>query len=389
MPVLWIHDGYKKEFERKIDSYTDELESIQSQYNSAMSLISRYSGGDINSCNIYLKKRKTAISQAIGEAESLKSKANSYVSNVISTDQSISSSIHKQAYNFYEKKGIGPRSDSDLARAWNSFTTSVEDIWLDTTEFFSNVADDIKEFYEENKYLINIVLDALAVVGAILLFAVAGGTFFGIICTIGAIWALSKASYELVTDIMALDAHLEGDEARAEELSQRTLTADLIALGVSLDEKWGTHFMETVVKYGLIGLEVCEFVVTMVLVWESVRKIFNLNQLNSLNLNKCGFRSWKQNLNDLKMVKWLGTKTTPRLGSALNWTKFALFSVGFSIDKGASSWATLNSSLGGDNLVKNVELVNKIRKGAWVWNLNTFFKPAYGLADDIVVIILE
>lgn len=76
--------------------------------------------------------------------------------------------------------------------------------------------------------------------------------------------------------------------------------------------------METIVKGLTIGLELCEFTTSIVLVGQKVFKIFELDNLKALNLKYVYKRSFKENLSDLKKIKWFGTKKLGRFGSLKN-----------------------------------------------------------------------
>ena len=385
MATLWVHDGFEAELKRKVNSYTDELQGIRKRYDSALDIVGKYGSSAVNTCEIYLKKRRAALNSAADKAESIQRTATSYVDGVVSRDKELSKSIHKQAYSFYQKKGIGPQADTGWARFKYGVATTAEDFFTDTVKFFEDLAESIKAFYEEHKYIINLVLDALMIVGAIALFTVSGGTLIGVICAIGATWALSKAVYETVMDTGALIAHYSGDEAMAEELSERTLSGDIVDLGEAMDEKWGTHFTE-VFKIGLMGLEACEFVADMAKVATDVKKIFELDKLHSLQLDKVAKRTWAQNLADLKKVKWFGTKSAGRLGSAVNWCKFGLYATGFSFKKTATSGGELVKSIGED-AKKNMDNIKDIRGGKSILEISPLTKPGYELTQDFTEIL--
>lgn len=297
MAVLWVKNGFQKEFERKINSYTSKLSDIDGQYSSASQLISGYSGdSNVSTCNVYLKKRRSAIQTAIDSAKTLKQAADKYVSSVVSADTTISKSIHTESYSFYKKKGIGPQKDTWYARAWNSVTTTVSDFVHDAVATKDRIIADIKEFYEEYKYIFNVLGDILAVAGAIALFTFASLSGVGLIILIGATWALSKALYETVTDCMAVDAWSKGDTGRAEDLANRTLTNDMIQFGEFLDEKLGTDFMKSVFKGLTIALNVCELFATVATIFLAIEKVLNLDSLKSLDIRNLTHRSFKQSL---------------------------------------------------------------------------------------------
>lgn len=385
MATLWVRDGYQAEFERKISSYTSKITDISDQYYKASQIVSDYSGdSNVNSSNVYLKKRRVALQDAVSAATALKNAANSYVDKIISSDVVVSKSIHKESYAFYKRKGIGPQKDTWGARSWNSIKTTASDFWHDAKNTTKKIVQDIKDFYEEYKYIVNIVVDFLAVAAAIALFSLASVTgVIGVICLIGAIWATSKAIYELATDCLAAEAWLNGDEGKAEQLANRTLTGDIINAGEWLDEKLGTSFFKIAFKTVLVGLEICEFVTEVVSLINVIKSCFNLTKLKQLDLKNLTQRSWKQSLHYAEMTNWMAPD---RFGSALNWGKFALKMTGFSINISARNTNELFSSFV-QNAEKNKSTIDKIKSGKW-FDVSAIGKISNGLSNDIVNIIM-
>lgn len=385
MATLWVRDGYQAEFERKISSYTSKITDISDQYYKASQIVSDYSGdSNVNSSNVYLKKRRVALQDAVSAATALKNAANSYVDKIISSDVVVSKSIHKESYAFYKRKGIGPQKDTWGARSWNSIKTTASDFWHDAKNTTKKIVQDIKDFYEEYKYIVNIVVDFLAVAAAIALFSLASVTgVIGVICLIGAIWATSKAIYELATDCLAAEAWLNGDEGKAEQLANRTLTGDIINAGEWLDEKLGTSFFKTAFKTVLVGLEICEFVTEVVSLINVIKSCFNLTKLKQLDLKNLTQRSWKQRLHYAEMTNWMAPD---RFGSALNWGKFALKMTGFSINISVRNTNELFSSFV-QNAEKNKSTIDKIKSGKW-FDVSAIGKISNGLSNDIVNIIM-
>ena len=385
MATLWVRDGYQAEFERKISSYTSKITDISDQYYKASQIVSDYSGdSNVNSSNVYLKKRRVALQDAVSAATALKNAANSYVDKIISSDVVVSKSIHKESYAFYKRKGIGPQKDTWGARSWNSIKTTASDFWHDAKNTTKKIVQDIKDFYEEYKYIVNIVVDFLAVAAAIALFSLASVTgVIGVICLIGAIWATSKAIYELATDCLAAEAWLNGDEGKAEQLANRTLTGDIINAGEWLDEKLGTSFFKTAFKTVLVGLEICEFVTEVVSLINVIKSCFNLTKLKQLDLKNLTQRSWKQSLHYAEMTNWMAPD---RFGSALNWGKFALKMTGFSINISVRNTNELFLSFV-QNAEKNKSTIDKIKSGKW-FDVSAIGKISNGLSNDIVNIIM-
>jgi len=356
MAVLWVLEGYQKGFERQLGSYVDEMEGIRNRYEDAGSGMSAYAGDSVvNNSDIYLKKRRAAISKNLEEADNLKAKTEKYVQSVISADRILAGSIHKKSYDFYQKTGIGPQKDNAWSRGWNTIKTTAEDFWRDAKGTAGRIVKDIKDFYEEKKYIINIVTDVLMVAGAIALFVLAGPGIIGIICMIGAAYALSKALYETAADCMALEAWMNDDEAKAEDLAARTLRGDAVKAGEWLDQKMGTDFFESSVKVVLAGLEVCQFVCEVVTIVNVVKTCFNLQGLKSLDLRNMTRRSWAQSINYAKMTNW----GTGRFLSVNNWVKFALTITGFSVASDAPNLTTTMSSIG-ENGGKNVSRMKEL-----------------------------
>lgn len=383
MATLWVRDGYQAEFERKISSYTSKITDISDQYYKASQIVSDYSGdSNVNSSNVYLKKRRVALQDAVSAATALKNAANSYVDKIISSDVAVSKSIHKESYAFYKRKGIGPQKDTWGARSWNSIKTTASDFWHDAKNTTKKIVQDIKDFYEEYKYIVNIivniVVDFLAVAAAIALFSLAS-----VPGVIGVIWATSKAIYELATDCLAAEAWLNGDEGKAEQLANRTLTGDIINAGDWLDEKLGTSFFKTAFKTVLVGLEICEFVTEVVSLINVIKSCFNLTKLKQLDLKNLTQRSWKQSLHYAEMTNWMAPD---RFGSTLNWVKFALRMTGFSINISARNTNELFSSFV-QNAEKNKSTIDKIKSGKW-FDVSAIGKISNGLSNDIVNIIM-
>ncbi len=365
MATLWVKNGYQKEFERKINSYTSKLDEIDGQYSSAGQLISAYAGdGNVNTSNVYLKKRRSAIQTAIDSVNTLKQTADKYVSGVVNADITISNSIHSESYTFYKKKGIGPQQDTWYSKVCYSIKTTASDFWHDATSVKDRIVQDVKDFYEEYKYLFNVLGDILMFAAAIALFAVSGGTFLGVICFIGAVWATTKALYELATDCMAVGAWLQGDEGKAEDLANRTLTEQMIKAGEWLDKKTGKNFFETSIKVLVVGLEFCQFVATVMLVFDSFKDIFNLKARADgkplTTLDHTYKASWKESVRNWRMTSWSGTKGNgARFASTTNWIKFGAWMLKFSFKKDATSFTDFAISFIGD-AQKNSERMKSV-----------------------------
>ena len=298
MAVLWVHCGYKDGLSRKIRRYTDEAETLQGRYSAARQMVRPYMDDRfVDTSSVYLKKRERAMQDARDKAADIEKRAQIYVDDVIEKDISMSKSIHKASYSYYAKKNIGPKKDTALSRMWHGVKTSASDFLRDAGQTTKRIVSDIKDFYEQHKYVVNIVKDIIKVIGAIALFTCASTTGFGLVILIGAVWATSKALYETATDCMALTAWTDGDIERAEELSNSTLTGVILNSGDWLDNKLGTgHLFKRLLQIGTFGLEVCEVVAAVSVVFKSVQKAFGLEKFKSLDIRNLTNRSFKQSV---------------------------------------------------------------------------------------------
>lgn len=397
MATLWVCEGYEKAFNRKISAYTSKLEDIQTQYTKSMSYISSYTGdSQVNNTCIYLKKRKKALQISIDEAEALKKRVNSYAYTVLAADRTVADSVHKKAYTFYQKKGIGPQSDTWRDRTGYTIRTAAEDFIHDALGTAAKIVDGIHEFYEEYKYLINIGLDLVKIAAAAALFTTASLTGpIGVACLIGATWAMSKAVYELSADTVAAAAWMDGDIEQAEEFANKTLSGDIISFGEWVDETVGTpHIFEVAAKTLTFGLEACQFTASLACLYNNFRETFNLDKqlgtdknLNCTDLKNLAGRSWKQSLADWKKVKFWD-KT--RLANPVNWIKIAGSSAGFTLKMKADTLPKVAESFFG-NWKKNKDVLLAYKESGWnaFWKLNPVVKEGSKFKTAIEEIIME
>lgn len=298
MAVLWVNGGYETGLVSKIRRYTEEAEMLQSRYYKVRQQVRPYSDDQlVDTSSVYLQKRELALREAQDKAKDIQQRARTYVDDVIAQDISVSKSIHKAAYTYYKAKNIGPKHDNAWSRAWNRIQTNAKDFWHDAAGTTSRIITDIKSFYEEHKYVLNIVKDIIVVIGAVALFTCASLSGFGLVILIGAVWATSKALYETATDCLALQAWSAGDAEQAENLSNRTLTGEIMKAGEWLDNKLGTGTLfKTALKFTIAGLEFCELVASVAVIFKSVEKAFGLERYKSLDIRNLTHRSFKQSL---------------------------------------------------------------------------------------------
>lgn len=323
MSVLWVHTGFENAFSRSIRSYEDLMTDIRDNYQAAQNRLEKASSDSlIYSCNTYVKRRTAAINEKISAARSVEIRVKAYVEQVIQVDNQIGSLIHKQSYNFYQKTGIGPQKDTFLARNWYGLCATVEDFWHDASGTAARLVDEIKGALEANKYLVQIVKDVAELVSAVFVFSLASFTGpLGLICFIGAVYAVTRAMYKTSVDIKALEAHKRGDEAEAEQWAEKKLSTAIVDAGEWLDSTFNLNIgiFEVAAKGTAIFLETASFVCGVVTIINQVKTCFNLQDLRSLDLRNPTSRSFRQSLVYAKNIKWF---RADRLGSFENWLNF-------------------------------------------------------------------
>lgn len=341
MSILWVHTGYENAFFRSVQSYDRRMEEIKGNYETARHRLEPLTSDSlIYSCNTYVKRRASAIEQKISAAQSLKARAKAYTEHVIHVDREIKSLIHKQSYSFYKKTGIGPQKDSGWARFTYGLQTNAQDFLYDAAGTAARLCDEIKGFLEEHKYIVNVVKDVAVLVGAVLVISTAtfaGG--FGLICIIGASYAIIKSMYNTSRDINALLAHSKGEEEYAEQLAKRKLGTTIADGGEWLDQKLGISCFEPIAKCSMIALETAAFVFEITLTINAIISCFNLDGLKSLKLGNPTSRSFKQSLVYAKNTQWF---RADRLMNPKNWVEF--LEKGY-IDKFKSSGTELGTEI--------------------------------------------
>lgn len=340
MSVLWVRTGYENAFLRSVQSYERKMEEAKGNYETAQHRLEPLTSDSlIYSCNTYVKRRANAIDDKISAAQSLKARAKAYTDHVIHVDREIKSLIHKQAYSFYRKTGIGPQKDSLLARFTYGLQTNAQDFLHDAAGTAARLCDEIKGFLEEHKYIVNVVKDIATLAGTVLLIPLASATgVIGIICLIGVAYSIMSATYKTLTDIKALDAQYRGEEGEAEYWASKKLSTTMVDSGEWLDQKLGFTFFEPIMKCTAIVCETAAFVCDVVVILNSIKVCFNLN-IKSLDLRNPTSRSFKQSLVYAKNTKWF---RSDRLLNPKNWVNF--LEKGY-IDKLKSSGTELGTEI--------------------------------------------
>lgn len=239
MSILMVNFSKKSNFEDSVKTAKSELNKRVDDYSNISKRILSIPSGTKNcsSCASYLKKKNIQLQEKVTKLNSLKDQVTDFVEDVERTDRKVASRIRKDTKKFTKKSGIG-KSNKSL---WSTIVDGAKEFfeWLGNTlkHAFKDAVAAVKEFYEKNKYWINIVVDAVAVIAAVAtLLTGAGAVAFGV-----NLFLLVDAGCDLGYDIKAQIAHNAGDDAEAERLAEKGGRDTFVFLGGKLDDALGTN----------------------------------------------------------------------------------------------------------------------------------------------------
>lgn len=344
MALLYVKTNYADEFTREVQKYKNKLDDIWDHYNDAANKVSPHAGDSlIYSSYIYLNKRKRTIEEKIAAADSLNRRVQEYVNRAIAADEQVRSSIHTKAYSFYKETGIGPQKDTWYHTTGYLYNTTIENFFRDAVGTGKQLVGDIKTFIAENEFLHyagEVLKDVVAFAGAVAIIAMAGSGILGVICIVGGCYLAASSLFELGYDMAATKEYVHGNEKEAEKLSKKELGMSIVDGGEWLDQKLGTNFIETSVKIAVGGLEVCGFVAATISTLTSIKGACKLDKFKSVDFFNNTNRTWGQNMNYLKNIKW---------GKHISqFTYFSAAKSGWKIGKSIRKFGSSGETLGED-----------------------------------------
>lgn len=217
-------------------SYDDNVKrSINGAKSSLSTRINDYAGikrnlnnmssstGNLSTANTYIQKKINALQSKYDKLESFRTAVTNFNTNAEAADRRVANRINTETNQFYKREGIktgilytigsvlGKGADwlrGKIEEAFDAFITGAKTVWTN-----------IKQWYEDNKHWIDVVIDVVCVVAAIAAVIASGG----VLATVFAVWGLAKASADLIYDSIALSYYNDGDMEKYEEMSKKGL----------------------------------------------------------------------------------------------------------------------------------------------------------------------
>ena len=224
MSSLYIDFGYDDNVKRSIRSAKSAINSRISDYNGIINSVNNTSSetGNLWNANSYIKKKQDKLQTKWDKLDTFYRKIETFNEYASDQDKAVADRIKEETNAFYKRENIKTgflyTVGCVVSDGWKWIKGKAEQVWDLVCNIAKSTWETIKKFYEDNKYIIDLIIDVVCVVAAAaaLVAAIASGGVFGIIF---AVWGAADAVASLVYDGAALKAHNEGNEELAEELS--------------------------------------------------------------------------------------------------------------------------------------------------------------------------
>ncbi len=224
MASLYIDFGYDDNVKRSINSAKRAINSRISDYNGIINSLNN-TGSDTSNlwnANTYIKKKRDKLQTKWDKLDSFHTKIKDFNEYASDKDKAVADRIKEETNAFYKRENINTgffyTVGCVVSDSWKWIKGTAETVWNDICTKAKAVWNTIKEFYENNKYWIDLVVDVVAVVAAAAALIASGG----ILAAVVAAWGLAKAVTDLAFDGVAFKAYyIDHDKKTAEELSQK------------------------------------------------------------------------------------------------------------------------------------------------------------------------
>ena len=329
MSTLCIDYGYESSFRRSIKTAKSELNKRVDDYeniaNRARSIPS--STSNTSNCAYYAKKKYQQIQGKIDKLSTLDRQIDAFVEHVKEADKRVASRIKKDTKSFKKRTGIGKNSKS----LWASICEGIGDFFTWVGGEASEVWDNVKQWYEDNKYWINIVVDVVLVVAAVAACIGTGGLALAV-----NIFFVVDSVCDLIYDgAAAYQYYVEGNEAEAERLSGKGGKDAFMWIGRQADNLFGTDFLEGTMGVIHTGLSICAIGYSFYKTGKQILKDLKLDKIKVKSLfngnrNKIKWGSHFNKQNITKAARnYFGFKSAQQKDvMKLRWKKILGFKLG-------------------------------------------------------------
>lgn len=329
MSTLCIDYGYESSFRRSIKTAKSELNKRVDDYeniaNRARSIPS--STSNTSNCAYYAKKKYQQIQGKIDKLSTLDRQIDAFVEHVKEADKRVASRIKKDTRSFKKRTGIGKNSKS----LWASICEGIGDFFTWVGGEASEVWNNVKQWYEDNKYWINIVVDVVLVVAAVAACIGTGGLALAV-----SIFFVVDSVCDLIYDgAAAYQYYVEGNEAEAERLSGKGGKDAFMWIGRQADNLFGTDFLEGTMGVIHTGLSICAIGYSFYKTGKQILKDLKLDKIKVKSLfngnrNKIKWGSHFNKQNITKAARnYFGFKSAQQKDvMKLRWKKILGFKLG-------------------------------------------------------------
>lgn len=383
MSTLCIDYGYESSFRRSIKTAKSELNKRVDDYeniaNRARSIPS--STSNTSNCAYYAKKKYQQIQGKIDKLSTLDRQVDAFVEHVKEADKRVASRIKKDTKSFKKRTGIGKNSKS----LWASICEGIGDFFTWVGGEASEVWNNVKQWYEDNKYWINIVVDVVLVVAAVAACIGTGGLALAV-----NIFFVVDSVCDLIYDgAAAYQYYVEGNEAEAERLSGKGGKDAFMWIGRQADNLFGTDFLEGTMGVIHTGLSICAIGYSFYKTGKQILKDLKLDKIKVKSLfngnrNKIKWGSHFNKQNITKAARnYFGFKSAQQKDvMKLRWKKILGFKFGEKLIKTPARAKQLIQIKylykGGKKVYKTV---SKFYKNFTEGNYNPFSKTAKSVTE--------
>lgn len=329
MSALVVDYGMESSFRQAIQKAKTELNKRVDDYENIENRVKSIPSNTNNcsNCAYYVRKKYQQLQEKINKLNALNNKVESFVENVKETDKRVASRIKKDTQTFTKRTGIGKTSKS----IWASICEGIGNIFEWIGEKVSAGVDWVKQFYEDNKYWINIVVDVVIVVAAV---AACIGTG-GLALAVGAFFAVDAVCDLIYDGAAAYQYYEKGNEAEAERLAGKGGKDAFMWVGRQADNLFGTDFFEGALGVVYTGFSLCAIGYSFFRTGTQILKDLKLDKIKVKSLfngnrNKIKWGSHFNKQNITKAIKnYFGFKKVQQKDvMKLRWKKVLGFKIG-------------------------------------------------------------
>ncbi len=231
MASLYIDFGYDDNVKRSINSAKRAINSRISDYNGIINSVNntRSETSNLWNANVYIKKKRDKLQTKWDKLDRFHTKISDFNEYASDKDKAVADRIKEETNRFYKRENIKTgflyTVGCVVSDGWKWIKGAAETVWDAVCTGAKVVWKTIKKFYEDHKYLINLVVDTLIVIAevALLIAAVAATGGIAAPALVFGIWGIADAFTDACFSAAAYGAHLAGKDDMAEKLSGKGL----------------------------------------------------------------------------------------------------------------------------------------------------------------------